>query len=343
MTAPQTPTPGVPLSAESVKLLKAGDWLETISAIFAPVGTLMMVTSVDDKGVNVLDRGGENSFYFKTLVGDFRLTTPAVPVEGRYVPVEPTETMIEAAANAPFSDARKATTNVHDRLLQTVADMLRAGIAAAPALTSAPAPVGGGEVWDSQRIDKLFEPLRSEDDERYGNVVNGTLDEARDAILAALTTPKEAPAATGAGEREMLRVLLDNLVIAQSLSKDLRTRATEEARSYLYDLRAQPQAREEAKPVHCHHEAYQGCCAHCGVKIVNGFAVTPTTPPAPEAEKLRIAVEALKPFAILSEIISTKDGEPIIPDDDDAFPAGPIRWKHLRAAWSALRQIGEGK
>lgn len=52
---------------------------------------------------------------------------------------------------------------------------------------------------------------------------------------------EEAPAE--AGVQETLRVLLDNLVIAQSLSKELRQRATDEARSYLSALRAQPQAR----------------------------------------------------------------------------------------------------
>lgn len=51
----------------------------------------------------------------------------------RLVPAEPTEAMIEAAANAPFSEARKATTNIYDRRIQTVADMVRAAIAAAPA------------------------------------------------------------------------------------------------------------------------------------------------------------------------------------------------------------------
>jgi len=48
--------------------------------------------------------------------------------------------------------------------------------------------------WDRASIEKLFEPLRSDDDERYGNVVNGTLDDAREAILAALTPRHEAPA-----------------------------------------------------------------------------------------------------------------------------------------------------
>lgn len=52
---------------------------------------------------------------------------------------------------------------------------------------------------------------------------------------------RPAPVASGgqhsSGEAEPLRVLLDNLVIAQTLSKDLRQKATDEARSYLYELR----------------------------------------------------------------------------------------------------------
>lgn len=61
-----------------------------------------------------------------------------------------------------------------------------------------------------------------------------------------VTVPVE-PAEAGA--QETLRVLLDNLVIAQSLSKELRQRATDEARAYLYALRAQPPSREDAQPV----------------------------------------------------------------------------------------------
>lgn len=39
-------------------------------------------------------------------------------------------------------------------------------------------------------------------------------------------------------EVKRLRVLLDNLVIAQSLSREIRTHATEEARFHLYQTRA---------------------------------------------------------------------------------------------------------
>lgn len=49
------------------------------------------------------------------------------------------------------------------------------------------------------------------------------------------------------GDSETLRVLLDNLVIAQTLSKDIRQKATDEARSYLYDLRHTPQPSGETR------------------------------------------------------------------------------------------------
>lgn len=69
-------------------------------------------------------------------------------------------------------------------------------------------------------------------------------------ISAALTPREEAPA-EGAGDARELAVLLDNLVIAQSLSRDLREAATDQARSYLYDLRArtsEPEATPKPAP-----------------------------------------------------------------------------------------------
>ncbi|WP_303713340.1 hypothetical protein [Brevundimonas naejangsanensis] len=72
----------------------------------------------------------------------------------------------------------------------------------------------------------------------FCNAVMAGYDHAQRRFDPALTTREEAPA----GDRETLRVMLDNLVIAQSLSKELRQRATDEARSYLSALRVQPQA-----------------------------------------------------------------------------------------------------
>lgn len=61
------------------------------------------------------------------------------------------------------------------------------------------------------------------------------------AIVDALAaSPAVRPSAQGlesGGEVERLRVLLDNLVIAQTLSREIRQSATDEARSYLYQLR----------------------------------------------------------------------------------------------------------
>ena len=89
----------------------------------------------------------------------------------------------------------------------------------------------------------------------FCNAVMAGYDHAQRRFDPALATREEAPAE--AGERETLRVLLDNMVIAQSLSKELRQRATDEARSYLYALRAQPPAREDAQPVAGEREAWK--------------------------------------------------------------------------------------
>ena len=71
-------------------------------------------------------------------------------------------------------------------------------------------------------------------------------------IRASLIRP--APVASGgqhsSGKVETLRVLLDNLVIAQTLSKDLRQNATDEARSYLYELRHAAPVAETAGEAH---------------------------------------------------------------------------------------------
>lgn len=49
-----------------------------------------------------------------------------------------------------------------------------------------------------------------------------------------------APVAAESGEKDKLRTLLDNLVIAQGLSKAIREHATNEARAYLCALRTEP-------------------------------------------------------------------------------------------------------
>jgi hypothetical protein len=49
-----------------------------------------------------------------------------------------------------------------------------------------------------------------------------------------------APVAAEGGEKDKLRTLLDNLVIAQGLSKAIREHATNEARAYLCALRTEP-------------------------------------------------------------------------------------------------------
>lgn len=49
------------------------------------------------------------------------------------------------------------------------------------------------------------------------------------------------PEPDGGGEVKTLRTLLDNLVIAQKLSREIREHATDEARSYLYNTRTTAQ------------------------------------------------------------------------------------------------------
>lgn len=55
-------------------------------------------------------------------------------------------------------------------------------------------------------------------------------------VNAMLAAAPALPAAE-AGDTHTLRVLLDNLVIAQSLSREMRQQATDQARAYLYSLR----------------------------------------------------------------------------------------------------------
>lgn len=101
-------------------------------------------------------------------------------------------------------------------------------------------PQPSGETREAAaRLESLAGVLKSEAAKKDGQHRQDALNDAS-AILALLSA-RPAPVASGgqhsSGETETLRVLLDNLVIAQTLSKDLRQKATDEARSYLYELR----------------------------------------------------------------------------------------------------------
>lgn len=50
-------------------------------------------------------------------------------------------------------------------------------------------------------------------------------------------------------DSDTLATLLDNVIIAQSLAKDLRDKANDQARSYLYDRRKRLAAQPDASPV----------------------------------------------------------------------------------------------
>lgn len=167
------------------------------------------------------------------------------------------------------------------------------------------------------------------------------------------TIIEEAPAE--AVVQETLRVLLDNLVIAQSLSKELRQRATDEARSYLSALRAQPQAREDAQPVGWLRAADEEMvCAHLGVaeaedsyetakkKLASliqwniAVAMDPSVGGRPAPDALRVAVEALEPFAAAFRGLSSRweDHETHWQD-----ATSPIAVEDLRRAAKALAAL----
>lgn len=115
------------------------------------------------------------------------------------------------------------------------------------------------------------------------------------------------------GDSETLRVLLDNLVIAQTLSKDIRQKATDEACSYLYDRRTTP-ARAEAQDEGAAGDSAIALARRCtqtiaaqhgpdsdfanGARMVLAALICapaldhPSPPPAADADRVRIAVEA---------------------------------------------------
>ena len=162
---------------------------------------------------------------------------------------------------------------------------------------------------------------------------------------AALATREEAPAE--AGERETLRVLLDNLVIAQSLSKELRQRATDEARSYLSALRAQPPAREDAQPAAWRAVWRDGTVygepknwpPPDGASTYHGLMSRTIQPlythPAPDA--LRVAVEAFMPSAEVA-FLWAKEAPPA-----DEVQRYRERYWAVKEALAALQAEQKGK
>ncbi|MBB4799705.1 hypothetical protein HNP32_003465 [Brevundimonas bullata] len=84
-------------------------------------------------------------------------------------------------------------------------------------------------------VDDLAQEIRRVDGNH--SLGAGALAEALLPFLSERLAAAPAPSSLAGGEVETLRTLLDNLVIAQSLSKEIRTHATDEARAYLYDTR----------------------------------------------------------------------------------------------------------
>lgn len=115
----QAPTPG-PLSGDDVKLLVKGDVIECLGDGIAPEGTLMTVTKVDESGIDVLDRGETNSFFFETVAGSFRLA-PTAPVEASGSERETVLSILQAAVRSFDSGD---TTNLNG-VLDDILDALR--------------------------------------------------------------------------------------------------------------------------------------------------------------------------------------------------------------------------
>jgi len=169
---------------------------------------------------------------------------------------------------------RVSDTELANKIEAAKADLGRARDAS-PILSNsaAPAPEGGavsgpGGYLVKDFADGWYWTPNAALDHASGAPVWSVADGRYETDPPALATREEAPAE--AGVQETLRVLLDNLVIAQSLSKELRQRATDEARSYLSALRAQPPAREDAQPVGWKHTdkcwgktSYSDEMAHC--------------------------------------------------------------------------------
>ncbi|MCV0413476.1 MAG: hypothetical protein K5831_01155 [Brevundimonas sp.] len=155
--------------------------------------------------------------------------------EYKTVPVEPTEAMLAAGqAAGDYGDALKKA--------------YRAMLSAAPAVQ----PAAGRE--EIARIIRDWAQIGGTNWYRNSGEADINAEELADRILAALAHPPAQGSESG-GEVERLRVLLDDLVIAQTLSREIRQSATDEARSYLYQLRQaalsqQPGPASEGDPAH---------------------------------------------------------------------------------------------
>lgn len=125
--------------------------------------------------------------------------------------------------------------------------------------------------WFSQYIDRYVEEQNGPDTD----ALIACLDRVRDSYRLAAQ-----PSAGAQGEVETMRLLLDNLVISQSLSKALREKATDDARSYLYDLRQKPSGHTSK----CWgRTSYSDEVAHC-------YCATPSQPDTGDVAALREAL-----------------------------------------------------
>ena len=247
MTATQAPTPG-PMDSESVKLLVKGDFLLCADRI------IRSVEQVDaERGVLWFTDGEACGPSVCAFIGrpDKSRWMPwpggENPVPGQAVEVRFRSGAVKSSISDHFDWSHETRRRKHlSRSVDIIAFRLiskRAAalseLAALDGETMDLAPTAPVEASGSEREHgpKCWGKTSISDEMMY--CYCGSTDSPSGETREALGGQK--------GDSETLRVLLDNLVIAQTLSKDIRQKATDEARSYLYDLRHTPQPSGETR------------------------------------------------------------------------------------------------
>ena len=214
-----------PLSAGDVKLLREGDVLN------CPVWGVVSFLRFDDSGRRA---------FVRTQNGNDRLMVPAEHMTFVSRPAASDEGVGDAGLANDIAaildenaDADEDGLHNSSRLAEKIRQYLRAR-------TSEPA--GEAEPFGWWVEHKVADPVFL----RPPSFIPSGPNYTRTPLY---THPALASPPVSERERE-LAVLLDNLVIAQSLSRELRTAATDQARSYLYSYRHPHTAQPAGEPPH---------------------------------------------------------------------------------------------
>lgn len=168
----------------------------------------------------------------------------------------------------------------------------------------------------------------------------------RESDGGALVFNHEAPAATGAGERELIARTIRRAVGDAWIGEH----QAEVAADAVLALRAQPQAREEAQPVAWTGSGSLARIQGKGAGFQGYIYGTPddahpialyTSQPLAEgadAEKLRVAVEALKPFVAEAERIRAPYSAETIMDNVELWQCGSVEITRTRLTYGDLRR-----